>query len=336
MDFMAPDTNAGNNPTLLNDFLQYRRQKQQQDLDFTKNLADFQSNLRLNELARQMNLQKELMPPEQAPVGNRSPMSAFGGVRFDPYAADKIAQGQEKIDNQNRQAQDKNKIAQDAMNVKETAEGKKESDAEKFANKQTLQTEAEGARSNLQNTLQDKKSTAAINLEDRKQTGRTANIKQRGQQLLDQIAAKGKEARATKNAPSPNFSANLPSQQLIQHMNDAQQFINENPDLGKFVKIDPNTKNVTVKQPSAPSFFGGSGGPTQEQYQQILDKLYPQKTTVTMGQQPNTTVQPTHIKVTDGRGGTYMWDTSKGDIPQGYTAVPSTSGSGGGNDEENQ
>lgn len=350
--FSAPDNTQGEDPDFLGKFLNYKTQSDSHHLQMMKDMAEFQSNLRLNELAKTMALQsnqERINRANEAPIPGGSVgtpgFSAFGGSVgrgvTDPYRQLELSQNQEKINNARLSEQDKNKIAQENADTKksgtETPEQKTARQLQGITARGTNALDLEDRRQTGRTDLEDTRETNRESLEGVRQTGRQANIKLRGSQATEQIRTKGEEARKTKQTQSPGAATNLPSQDLIRRMTTAQQLINENPGWDKFIKIDPNTKNVSVVQPSAPGIFGTSSGPDQATYTKILDKLYPERATMSGGQPQtqnnnNTTnPDPTHVMVQDGQGRKFFWDTTRGAIPQGYTAV-----GGGGQDQEEE
>ena len=363
MALEAPDFNAGASaPFSLNDFLNYKNIKHQHDIQEMKDIAEFQQNLRLQGLDKQMQMANNNKLNSEAydrtnPINlGTAPMQLENRGFNNPIAQGKLAQGQEGLDIKKAAEADKTKLGQEGLDLKTTAEGKKLSGEQQFANKQNLQQEGEGARSTLQNNLTDKRNATSIaNTTMRTNTSKD-NVATRSQALLDSIHARGKEARETKQTQGTSANSTLPSQDLVAKMTAAQDFINANPDLGKHVHIDPNTKLVTVDPPSAPGIWG-TGGLSQTDYQTILDKLQPNRASIQMGapqpsgpaipptgasaftpnapqlQMPGAdpnTPDPTHVKVNDGKKN-YFWDTTKGQIPQGY--VP---GHIGGSDDQSQ
>jgi hypothetical protein len=122
-------------------------------------------------------------------------------------------------------------------------------DAEKAENRNTAQMEQISRRGDIQKDLGT----------------------QRGNQALANIAARTagqKDIRDT--APVKPM---LPTQERVQQNIRARQLINSNPDLAQFVTVDPATGSFTVTPPST-GYFGGQGGPTKEQYQQIQDAIF--------------------------------------------------------------
>lgn len=121
------------------------------------------------------------------------------------------------------------------------------------------------------------------------------NAKIRGEQAIDQIDERGKQARETegkksedriaeiakriagqkevKGAPSATKPL-LPNQVKTDQFNRAREFVNRNPELGKFVHIDPSTGSFTIDERTEPKYWGSPTGPTPEQQQQINDYIF--------------------------------------------------------------
>jgi hypothetical protein len=243
---------------------------------------NFQSNLRLKELGKTMAMQQpqQTVKPEMNHVLN-----------FDPYKYAQMNLNREKLNADIADDQAKNEIARQSLGLKEdiannpnvvqvkTAGGevylmdKKSGRILNTGVAQGTQTDAEKAQNavNLENTRE----TNRENLEGVRQSNRAINLTTRGKQAMEQIGARGEEARKTKETDTPYNPNMLATQNLVRQKLAAQQIINSNPDLAPFITIDPNTGLVSVKQPGTGGFFGSSG-PTQDQYQKILGMLYPQ------------------------------------------------------------
>lgn len=87
---------------------------------------------------------------------------------------------------------------------------------------------------------------------------------------LDEIAARGKEARETKNI---NFTkTELPTQTRVKQVNTARQLINTNPELAPFIKFDADG-NFSIVQPGK-TFSGNPTGPSTEQFKKITESIY--------------------------------------------------------------
>lgn len=94
--------------------------------------------------------------------------------------------------------------------------------------------------------------------------------KLKGNNRLGEIGARGDEERKTNDA-KPNRLM-LPTQTKIDLQNKAQQLINSDPELGKFIKFNGDG-TFAVTPPSSGGLFGGSG-PTNDQYHKINDMIY--------------------------------------------------------------
>jgi hypothetical protein len=333
--FQAPDFNSGNDSSQqLGDFLRYKDYHERKQMDFQKELLNFQSNLRLQELGKQLAMQKAHEAPPAMP-------NAIYRPEITPYQQGTLVNNADKNKITKENNEDKNKIAQENADTKKdiaddpnyaqmrTAGGQvyyidKKSGhivdtgvaqgtltgSQQFANKQSLQQEAEGAREHLEGT---------------RQGNRVTNLNIRGNQATSNIAAKGTQDRLTRSQFNPNGAANLPSQQLIREKTAANDFINKNPALGKYVTIDPNTGMVHVAQPSTGSslFSFGNSGPSPEEYHQILNALYGERTSVSDKPASDTTQQPTDIYITkDGKKFKLNNPAQLQDaLKQGYTQV---------------
>lgn len=122
------------------------------------------------------------------------------------------------------------------------------------------------------------KSTGTMNDKDRMELANENAIEQitnRGAQqretASETIKEKGEEARKTKQTPTGQ--SNLPTQQGRDQFNRAQELFNSDPELNKFIHVDPNTKTFTIDQPGT-GFFGGATGPTKEQADKINQHIY--------------------------------------------------------------
>lgn len=329
----------------IGDILRQRQAQHLQEIQEMKDMAEFQQNLRLQGIAKEMQMQGHSLPGSTAGPGTMNlgagATARSGGVQLgagaNQIANERLAIEQAKEAEAARQNKVKNDLAAQEEARKQSATETPEQKATRQQNDITTRgTQAQ----NLENTRQ----TGRLQITQANNTTKTninkanndakANLQGvKGQQMLDAIAARGKAAIATKSTPSGTSSAN---NDLVGRMNTAQQMINENPEWAKYIHIDPNTKNVTVDQPAAPGFFGGGNGLDADTHAKILDRLYGARPNASGGQpnttQQTTTPQPTHIPVTGKDGKPYFFDTTKngGQIPPGYTAV------GGGGDDESQ
>lgn len=91
------------------------------------------------------------------------------------------------------------------------------------------------------------------------------------------IALQGEESRKTKGTPSastiaPDKRTELPTQTKVRQFNKASEIANSDPDLGKFVKLG-KSNDFEITKPGSGGFFG-SAGPTKQQYDQIVEKIY--------------------------------------------------------------
>lgn len=106
------------------------------------------------------------------------------------------------------------------------------------------------------------------------ETRETENLRQTGRER--NIALQGEESRKTKGTPSASTSVStkteLPTQTKVRQFNKASELANSDPELGKFIKIG-KSNDFEVTKPGSGGFFG-SKGPTKEQYDSIVEKIY--------------------------------------------------------------
>ena len=284
-----PPTSYNTGPS-FRDLVHYKDQERQKQLDFQKNLLDFQSNLRLSELAKSARMQQD-MANQQEQLHPHPEQVVYRNLNYlDPYKQAQLEQNASKIDLTRQNNEAKNEIARQNANTKadladnpdvvqvKTAGGnvvtldRKSGRIVDTGISQGTQTAADAAATKLNNE---------VSLENTKEGNRIASIEARGKQTLANTRERAEQARQTKTTASPNTSINLPSQQAVASKLAAQQFINKNPELGKYVHIDPNTGLVSIDPPSAGTgmFSFGKGGPSRDDYQKILNVLYPNGTT---------------------------------------------------------
>lgn len=162
----------------------------------------------------------------------------------------------------------------------------------------------------------------------------SGHIEQRGQQAIEQIGARGAEARGTKIAPG-NTNASVTNsshtQQRQAAVNRASEVINAHPEWADKISIDPVSKMPVIAQPNDPYF----GDQDFTEYDKIYEALYGKKRgaeTAAPVATPTTTRTPApakkaaspvsgKVRVTspDGKSGT--WDLSKGPIPNGFKKI---------------
>lgn len=90
------------------------------------------------------------------------------------------------------------------------------------------------------------------------------------------IALQGDESRKTKQTPSASTATTgrgeLPTQTKVRVFNRATEIANSDPNLGKFIKLGKNN-DFEITKPGSGGFFG-SAGPTKQQYDSIVEKIY--------------------------------------------------------------
>lgn len=109
-------------------------------------------------------------------------------------------------------------------------------------------------------------------------TGRETRTTQEAghEQDMDEILARGEEARTTKSTPSGSASGKdeLPTQTRVRQFNAARELYNSNPELSQFIKVGaPGSNDFQVTLPSEHRLWGHQG-PTAEQHKQITDAIY--------------------------------------------------------------
>lgn len=291
--FTAPRLNTVS-PSLEH-FLGYKKSEDERQQRFQQDMAQFQSNLKLQELDKGMQMQRRnemINRPKDVVVAPGAIVSPLDNAKLEIQKdRNRILDSKTAIQDQN--TDDRTAILQQNANtnaIKATnpnhvqvrtqggnvvtmdkrtgeivdtgiAQGTLTGD-QQFENKQTLQTQAENARGTL---------------ETQKQGNRVVNLNTRGAQNNSNIQERGRQDRLTKQTDTPYNPTNLPTQQKTAEQLKANQFIQSNPELGKFVTIDPNTGLVNITQPSTrTSLFGGSSGPTVDQYHQIMAGIHGQ------------------------------------------------------------
>jgi hypothetical protein len=94
------------------------------------------------------------------------------------------------------------------------------------------------------------------------------------EQDMDEIIARGEQARRTRATPSGGTGKDeLPTQTRVRQFNAARELANTRPELKKFIKLgSPGSNDFTVTPPGQ-GFFGPTG-PTKEQYEEIQGAIY--------------------------------------------------------------
>jgi len=94
------------------------------------------------------------------------------------------------------------------------------------------------------------------------------------EQDMDEIIARGEQARRTRATPSGGTGKDeLPTQTRVRQFNAARELANTRPELKKFIKLgSPGSNDFTITPPGQ-GFFGPTG-PTKEQYEEIQGAVY--------------------------------------------------------------
>jgi hypothetical protein len=123
----------------------------------------------------------------------------------------------------------------------------------------------EDFQNNLQNNrlqINDQKADSAEKLQGMK-----------GKSALDEIAARSAGALDVANVRSGgNNRPPTATQERAGYWNKAQQVLNTNPELSKFIQLG-NNGEFNIEQPGT-SFFGNPTGPTPDQYKQLNEMIY--------------------------------------------------------------
>jgi hypothetical protein len=102
-------------------------------------------------------------------------------------------------------------------------------------------------------------------LEGVRQTGRESleGMRQRGRERIEDIRQR-------------NERGELPTQTRVRIANRARELAAKNPNLSDYITVDPGSNAVTIKKPGR--FMGMETGPSQEEYNSIVDSLYGEET----------------------------------------------------------
>jgi hypothetical protein len=122
-------------------------------------------------------------------------------------------------------------------------------------------------------TLQELKDAATLKQigargEQNRMTGR-----ERADQNINAIQERGDQARQTNYEKPNNNPGPSSNQQRIGQNNLARQLKQTDPELGKFIEVDPATGNFNIQQPSS-GYFGRTSGPTLDQFSKIKQAIY--------------------------------------------------------------
>ena len=153
----------------------------------------------------------------------------------------------------------------------------------------------------------------AINLEDKRQTGREV-IVDKNNTFRGEQGDKNRQNRIdVKNLGSTNSDKLLPTQQRVQQFMRARQFATENPNLANFIQFGSDGNSFTVKPPGGGGFFG-SAGPTPEQHKQISDYIFGTST-------PNGQGDTVRVISKDGKPGTIPRSQLQDALKEGFKEV---------------
>jgi hypothetical protein len=123
----------------------------------------------------------------------------------------------------------------------------------------------EDFQNNLQNNrlqINDQKADSAEKLQGMK-----------GKSALDEIAARSAGALDVANVRSGGNNRPITAtQERAGYWNKAQQVLNTNPELSKYIQLG-NNGEFNIEQPGT-SFFGNPTGPTPDQYKQLNEMIY--------------------------------------------------------------
>jgi len=288
-NFAAP--NVGSVVPSLENFLQYKKSQQDQHQQMTQDMMEFQRQQRLKDIGDTARASLNApRPPEQPlnvlpPTGLITPAMAEGfrlqGER-DKALADRTLLG----DQTRRDIAEENNRTRQTIAEQNNAT-RRDISGNTLDSRETIADKNNTARA----TRQDDQQAATTERDAARQTGRETLQNTRGQQIIKQIETRGAEDRKTKGTPSPNVNANNPTQKIAGEKQLANQFKNQNPDLGKWVNIDPNTGMVNVTPPSTGGYFGKSG-PSQDEYHKILGAIYGSGSSSSYSSPNNTTTPP--------------------------------------------
>lgn len=339
--YLAPDYSQGLDNSAVNDLMQYKRSQEDRQLQMQKDLMSLQHQNRMQELAASQ-VKPHVNPPMSGDRYNPYGGGSAGGANvvfkdyLDPYKLAQLSQGERKLDIAAANNQARNDVAQQRANTYDTIANQPnvielhtKGGNKYLVDRKTGQIVDTGVASgtmtdadrlqqtgqnaiNLENTREGNRET----LEGKRQEGRQANIKSRGENAIRSIQEQGNQTRITNVSPKSNAAANVPSQQKIAAQNRAAEFMNANPKLKDFIQIDPNTGQVNVMSPGSGGMFGNA--PNEQEYEQIMDAIYPGGLGG-MAPQLGGTQGKVRVQAPDGRTGT--WDMSKGPVPKNFKLV---------------
>ncbi len=298
--FGAPDVASTAVPSIQN-FREWRNQDQERQMMFEKDMANFQSNLRLKEMDQAMRQQR--IAKAQEPLNVLPPTGLITPAMAETFD---VARDRNNLTSQNNMM--RNQIAQQNADTKrdlgyETLDTRRDIAGQQIGSRESIAD----ANNQTRTSIADRNIEGRVNLEGVRQENRVTNLNTRGNQMLNNIAASGKEARLTRAVESPNVNANNPSQQAIAEKSRANAFMNQNPTLAKHISFDPNTGMVTVVPPSDSRW---SSGPTQDEYHKIIQGIYgatggstTPPTTTTTAPPPVTNSDKVRVRLPNGQIG---------------------------------
>lgn len=301
--FDAPNVNAV--VPSLEHFTNYKDSERRKQFEFEKELQNFKAQQRMRDFSQTMDM--ENIARQRQPLNVAPPTGLITP----------LAQEQMNVErDRTRTIADNNALRNQIalMNATTRKElGEEGLDVKREIADKTLGTRSTIADKTIQSreNIADKNIQGRIDLENTRQPNRLEVIGARGEQTLANTAARGAEDRLTKQVPSPNTRANDPSQQGIAEKQRANEFINRNPELGQWIKFDPNTGMVSITPPSNnTSLFGGAKGPSVPEYHRILAGVYGsgtptpnQPATATPAVTPPVNSDRVRVQLPDGRIG---------------------------------
>lgn len=279
----------------LADVLEYRDRQRRQNIDDQEAFAQFQSNLKLRDIANSMVMQNNM-----ANLGTRpKPMNTVFLDRIDPYKQGLLDIGRAKVEQAGELGE--RKLNQGEEKIQQTGElGTRKLDITEKNNdtKNSIAqqgTDIKAYLASLHNLPDSEKlrllQEGKVSIENIKDAAAMARTVQQGENAVKNTKAKGEESRKTKGTPSADagVTSTLPSQQIKEQQLRANQAVREHPEWKDWVSIDPNTGLVQITPPSSGGVF--SRGPSQDQYNAIKKAIGSPR--FTLGSQaPNTTEQP--------------------------------------------
>lgn len=145
---------------------------------------------------------------------------------------------------------------------------------------------------------------------------------------MDEIDRRGVWTGANRGRGSASSEKpETPSQRRTRLYNSAQELVNTNNSLGKWVTIEPGGR-FKVEPPGEPGMFSGASGPTKQEYDDIVKFIYGNSLDAAAGEMGRTG---------SGRGGSQTQPPGSGNadtnsrVPATSTPPPSPSSTGAGN-----